>query len=67
MEYNVHDVFRKFVFIIQENIRNLKIIFWLCFETIIILKDETKHLQGINTFSRTHIYSRIILKNMSPT
>ncbi len=64
--YNVHDVLRKVVFYYTKKIKNKKINFWLWFEIFIIFKDETQNLQGIDTFSKIHIYSKKI-KNMSST
>jgi len=46
-------------FIIQENIKILKINFWLWFEIVIIFKVETHNLQGIDTFTQIHIYSQL--------
>jgi hypothetical protein len=67
MWYNVHDFFLKLLFIIQENIRILKIKFWLWFEIVIILKDETLNLQGINTFKISYLFKTYKLKNVSCT
>jgi hypothetical protein len=36
--------------------------FWLQFETIIIFINKTLNLQGIRTFSKNHIYSKLTNK-----
>jgi hypothetical protein len=35
---------------------------WLWFEIIIIFKDKTLNLQGMKTFSKIHIYSKMMKK-----
>jgi hypothetical protein len=45
-------------FIIQKNIINKN---WLLFEIVIIFKDETQNLQGIDLFSKIHLYENVFL------
>jgi hypothetical protein len=59
MGYNVHDLFILNSFIILKKLIFFLINFWLWFEIVIIFKDETLNLQGIDTFSNFHIYSKI--------
>jgi len=70
--YNVHDVLRRVVFYYTKKHKYIFIylflfLFFLWFEIFIIFKDKTQNLQGIDTFSKIHIYSKKKLKNMSST
>jgi hypothetical protein len=52
----------KLKFILQKNIKIFKKKIWLWLEIVIIFKDKTIDLQGINNFSKIHIYAEIINK-----
>ncbi len=62
MGYNAHDVLEKVVayYTSKHEIKKNKI--WLWFQIGIIFKNKTLKLQGINTFSKIHIYSKVINK-----
>jgi hypothetical protein len=59
MGYNVHDVLRKVIVYYTRKYKKNYINFWLWFEIVIIFKDETLNLQGINTLSKIHILLKI--------
>jgi hypothetical protein len=55
----IHDVLKKVIVYYTKKHKIIKD-FWLWFEIVIILKDKTLNLQGINILSNFHIYSKII-------
>jgi hypothetical protein len=59
MGYNVHDVLRRVVVYYTRKHKFFKNHFLLWFEIIIIFKDETQNLQGIDRFSEINIYFKI--------
>jgi hypothetical protein len=62
MGYNVYDVLRNVVIYYTRKHNFFKINLWLWFDIVIIFKDETLNLLGINIVSKIHIYSKIIFK-----
>jgi hypothetical protein len=59
MGYNVHDVLRRVVVYYTRKHENFKNQFLVMIEIVIIFKDETLNLKGIDLFSKIHIYSKI--------
>jgi hypothetical protein len=58
MGYNAHDVLRRVVIYYTKNHKNFRNQFLVMIWIVIILKDETHNLQGIELFSNFHIYSK---------